>query len=84
MGKKTMKVAKLVETNLDCNGLCRSARFWFFKDVTLGQPDKSCIAAIKTEFDETSGAAAVVMLITNVISGLLLLCSCRLCCKHDD
>jgi len=33
-----LKNIQELETNMDCQGICQKSKFWFFKDITEGDP----------------------------------------------
>ena len=72
----------ILESNLNCQGICKPTMFWFFRPITEGQPPRSCAVAVKETFDETFGALAWGLTATTIVSFSLLMCTCGLCRKR--
>jgi len=77
-------LVKALETNLDCQGMCTPSTWWWNKDITTGSPQVGCMLGIKRNFNETSGAAAVVMVIAVIVSLTLFCCSCGAICNTKE
>ena len=73
----------LLETNLDCAGICKLPYFWFFRKVSEGQPTQTCAIALKTFYDETIGILAFGILCSAIIGFFLLGCACGMLQKRS-
>jgi len=84
MTKGLMALTKALETKLDCQGMCTPSTWWWFKDITTGSPQVGCMLGIKRNFNETSGAAAIVMIVAVIVSLTLFCCSCGAVCNTKE
>jgi len=75
---------KTIEQTLDCQGMCQPTTFWWNKDITKGSPQIGCLIGVKNEFKNTSGAAAIVMIVAIIISFCLAICTFGSICTKKD
>jgi hypothetical protein len=67
-----------LETNLNCQGICRMTIFWLFRPITEGQPKDTCLIALKKTYDSTFGVVGWGITVSSTLLFTLLLCSCGL------
>jgi len=73
-----IKVMQVVENQLNCQGICKQALFWFFRPIGEGQPPRSCAVAFKATYDDTFGALGWGLLFSSIVGFSLAMCSCGL------
>lgn len=81
--ERDLKIIKDFEVNMDCIGICKTPKFWFFKEYSAGPPSSSCVTSIKKELDDSKGALGYTMLITCGLTLLLLFSLCGICKSKD-
>lgn len=77
--KQYMEMMKAFEVNLNCQGICTPSHFWWFRSIETGPPKQGCLLGIKREFNNTSGVAAIVMIVAVCVAICLCCCTCMLC-----
>lgn len=78
------KLMKSVEKEFNCQGLCAPSTWWWYGDITTGSPQKGCMIAIKQKFSASAGIAAIVMVISIIVSFCLLVCTCGQVCNKKE
>ena len=73
-----MKNMEIIESNLDCSGICKQGLFYMFRPIGLGQPPRSCAIAFKRSYDETFGALSWGLFASIIVAVALLMCACGL------
>jgi len=61
--------------------MCTPSTWWWYKDITVGAPQVGCMIGIKRNFNATSGAAAIVLVIAVIVSLTLFCCTCGAICN---
>jgi hypothetical protein len=78
-----LNIIKDFEQNMNCVGMCRKPRFWFFKEYFEGPPTMTCITSIKQELAEVNGALGYTVCAIAGLNLLLLFTICGICRSKD-
>ena len=53
---------------MECNGICKSGIFYFFKDISHGPPKQTCSSGLKKLFKEETVNVGIALLISFVVT----------------
>jgi preprotein translocase subunit SecG len=75
------KVIEYFESKFMCSGVCRKGPFYFFSDMSLGQPTKTCLVSFKEVFSGKITAIAILLWVTFVLALFAYLAHFGICCR---
>jgi hypothetical protein len=85
LSKDFENLARNVEENLNCNGICSPGIFYYFKTLDNGPPKASCLSGIKKEFFSTFNSKplgiGILLIISFVLTLLTHITAWTMCCK---
>ncbi len=74
---------KSIESEFDCNGVCYTGLFYFFKPIYSGPPRKTCFEGIKSFFSMRFLQLGIIIGASFVLVFVTFFTSCSLCCKSS-
>lgn len=60
-------LVKNLESSYSCSGLCGSHKFWFYKSINDGPPEKNCQNGIQSMYWYSIGILSIGMMFTGFI-----------------
>jgi len=55
---------KVLENELNCNGICQPGLFWFLKPVTDGPPGQNCVEGLRDMFKKNTTNIGIALIIS--------------------
>jgi len=59
-----VNLLRILEDELNCNGICEPGLFWFLKPVSDGPPDRNCIEGLRDMFKDNTTNIGIALIIS--------------------
>jgi len=78
------KVIAFLEKKHKCNGMCKSALFYWTLPLTEGRPTQTCLTYMKQEIGDSLLHMGLISLVCGILTALIMLVQYLLWCKYDN
>ena len=78
------ELLETLESDFDCNGICTTGSFFYFRKVQEGPPLKNCINGVKDTFKDKPLAIGIILIVSFVLTFLsVFIVYGFYCCRKD-